>query len=305
MTFIDAAELARRVSMEAAIGALDRLFGAERLPDAPPRTRVSVDPCDLLLMPASSVDGTGVKLVTVNPANPARGLPLIHGLYVLFAPDTLAPLAMIDGAALTGLRTAAVSGLATRYLARADAHRLVIVGAGAQARTHLDAMRSVRPIASLRVVSRTIGRAQELVAQARALGLDADIADPDAVREADIVCACTTSPTPVFDGALLRDGTHVNAVGAYTPQTRELDDTTVRRGRLVVETREAALAEAGDLLIPLGAGLITPSDIIADLSEVVRGLPVRRAPSDITVFKSVGLAIEDLAVAAVAAPVAR
>jgi len=275
MTFIDAAELARLVSMEAAIDALDRLFGAERLPDAPPRTRLSVAGCDLLLMPASGVDGIGVKLVTVNPANPARGLPLIHGLYALFAPDALAPLAVIDGAALTGLRTAAVSGLATRYLARPDADRLVIFGAGAQARAHLAAMRAVRPISRLRVVSRTPDRAQELVAHARALGLDAAVAGPDAVGDADIVCACTTSPTPVFDGAL------------------------PRRGRLVVETRAAALAEAGDLLIPLGRGVITASDIVADLCEVVRGLPVRRAPGDITVFKSVGLAVEDLAIATI------
>ena len=300
MRFIDAAELARLVPMEKAIAALDSAFGAARLPAAPQRTHLAVEGGDLLLMPAAGEGGVGVKLVTVTPSNPARGLPLIHGLYVLFAPDTLAPLAAIDGAALTGLRTAAVSGLATRYLARPDARRLVIFGAGTQARAHLDAMSAVRPIAQARVVSRSREKAERFVEIARELGLDAAVASPDAVADADIVCACTTSPTPVFDGSLLREGTHVNAVGAYTPTTRELDDVTVRRSRLVVETREAALAEAGDLLIPLQAGIIARSNIVADLSEVVRGAPVRRATADITVFKSVGVAYEDLAVAAIA-----
>ncbi len=300
MDFIDAAELARRVSVAAAIDALDRAFGAGALPQAPPRTHLSVAGGDLLLMLAAGAAGTGVKLVTVNPANPAHGLPLIHGLYVLFAPESLAPVAVIDGAALTALRTAAVSGLATRYLAHAGACRLIIFGAGTQARAHLDAMRAVRPITSVRVVSRTPNKALRLVEQARALGLDADAAGPNIVADADIVCACTTSPTPLFDGALLPEGAHVNAVGAYTPTTRELDDVTVRRSRLVVETREAALAEAGDLLIPLQAGIIARSNIVADLSEVVRGAPVRRATADITVFKSVGVAFEDLAVAAIA-----
>ncbi len=300
MDFIDAAELARRVSMAAAIDALDRAFGAGALPETPPRTHLSVASGDLLLMPAAGAAGAGVKLVTVNPANPARGLPLIHGLYVLFAPESLAPLAVIDGAALTALRTAAVSGLSTRYLAHAGARHLVIFGAGTQARAHLDAMRAVRPITRVWVVSRTPEGARRLVEQARAMGLDADVAGPDIVTEADIVCACTTSPTPLFDGALLPEGAHVNAVGAYTPATREIDDATVRRGRLVVETREAALAEAGDLIIPLRSGIIARADIVADLSEVVRGATVRRAPADITVFKSVGVAFEDLAVAAIA-----
>jgi len=300
LRFIDGAELARCVPMEAAIAALDRMFRGEEPPDAPQRTHLPVAGGELLLMPATGARGTGVKLVTVNPSNAVRGLPLIHGLYALFAPDTLAPVAIVDGAALTGLRTAAVSGLATRYLARPDARRLVIFGAGVQARAHLDAMRAARPIAHTWIVSRTREKAERLVAYARDVGLDAAIAGPEAVAEADIVCACTTSPTPLFDGSLLREGAHVNAVGAYTRATRELDDATMRRGRLVVETREAALAEAGDLIIPLDAGIISRDDIVADLSALARGTSVRRSPADITVFKSVGLASEDLAVAAAA-----
>jgi ornithine cyclodeaminase/alanine dehydrogenase-like protein (mu-crystallin family) len=251
----------------------------------------------LLLMPASSQAGTGVKLVTVNPANPLRGAPLIHGLYVLFDPERLAPRMLVDGAALTGLRTAAVSGVATRHLAPANARRLVLFGAGTQAWAHLDAMQAVRPVEQVTVVSRSAEPAERLAARAREHGLDADIGGPDAVAEADLVCTCTTSPAPVFDGALLPDGAHVNAVGAFTPDTRELDDEAVRRGRLVVERREAALEEAGDLLIPLRAGVIDEQRIVADLFAVCRGeAQVRRDEGDVTVFKSVGLALEDLAV---------
>ena len=127
--------------------------------------------------------------------------------------------------------------------------------------------------------------------------MDAAAAGPEAVADADIICTCTTSDQPVFDGRLLPDGVHVNAVGAYRPESRELDDETIGRAKIVVETREAALAEAGDLLIPIGAGLIRPSDIAADLGEVVRGANVRTSSDDVTVFKSVGVAFEDLAVA--------
>ncbi|HEX6262059.1 MAG TPA: ornithine cyclodeaminase family protein, partial [Actinomycetota bacterium] len=268
------------------------------LSQAPLRSHVKVGEADLLLMPAvERGGGAGVKLVTVNPENPDRGLPLIHGVYVLFAPGSLEPVAVVDGAALTGLRTAAVSGVATRHLALPDASRLVIFGAGTQARTHLDAMIAVRPIERLTVVSRTAERAQDLVERARDLGLDARVGEPSNVREADIVCTCTTSPTPVFSGGDLSDGVHVNAVGAYTPDTRELDAETLRRGRVVVETREAALAEAGDLLLAIEEGAFSTDAIVADLTQVVRGTEVRTSDGDLTVFKSVGVAFEDLAVA--------
>ncbi|MGH2676626.1 MAG: ornithine cyclodeaminase family protein, partial [Actinomycetota bacterium] len=217
--------------------------------------------------------------------------------YLLFAPGTLSPEAVIEGGALTALRTAAVSGLATRYLARPDARRLVLFGAGVTANAHLDAMLAVRPFRVVRVVSRSPGPAEALAARARGAGLDAGVAGPDAVIEADVVCTCTTSSQPVFDGTLLAAGAHVNAIGAYRPDMRELDDETVRRARVVVETREAAMAEAGDLLIPIETGVIDPEHVVADLSELVRGAPVRRGPEDVTLFKSVGLAAEDLAVA--------
>ncbi|MGH2740660.1 MAG: ornithine cyclodeaminase family protein [Actinomycetota bacterium] len=278
--------------------AIDILEGAFRgtLPSAPQRTRIQVGAGHLLLMAAED-GGVGVKLVTVNPPNSKHGAPIVQAVYVLFSQDTLSPVATFDGAALTALRTASVSGLATRYLAREDAGDLVIFGAGVQATAHLEAMREVRTIRRLTVVSRTQERAESLAAMARAEGIEASLGTADAIEGADIVCTCTTSAEPVFDGSLLRPGVHVNAIGAYTPDTRELDDETVRRGKIVVETRAAALEEAGDLLIPLRAGVIDGAAILAELPEIVRAEGFRRDPEDITVFKSVGVAFEDLVVA--------
>lgn len=297
LPFIGPEELTRALPMVAAVDALEAAFGSGALPETPRRAVVDTASGDLLLMPAHGEPGVGVKLVTVTPGNPGRGLPLIHGLYVLFEGETQAPRALIDGAALTALRTAAVSGLATRHLARSEAGRLVIFGAGMQAASHLEAMRAVRPVDRVTVVSRTRERAEALAERALAAGLEARVGGPETVAEADLVCTCTTSDVPVFEGSLLQPGAHVNAVGAYRPEARELDDETVRRGRLVVETREAALAEAGDLLIPIGAGVISEADIVADLGEVAHGATVRRGPEDVTVFKSVGVAFEDLVVA--------
>ena len=290
-------DLQKLLPMEAAVDALEEAFGGARLPEAPQRAHLDVGTGDLLLMPAWSEQSVGVKLVTVNQSNPAAGLPLINGLYVLFSHGTLQPLAVFDAATLTGIRTAAVSGLATRHLSRPDVGRLVIFGAGAQARYHLEAMLAVRAFKEVICVSRTTWRAEEFVLQIETFGIKGSVGKPDDVSRADVVCTCTTSSKPVFDGSRLSPGTHVNAVGAYKPTTRELDDTAVSRGPLVVETRKAALAEAGDLLIPMKLGVIDDSAIVADLAEVVSGKLVRRDPSDITVFKSVGIAFEDLVVA--------
>lgn len=295
--FVDAQELAHRLPMHAAIDALEGAFRDGDPSATPPRSSVETPQGALLLMPAVGERGVGVKLVTLTAANPDRGMPLIHALYVLFDAETQAPRLLIDGAALTALRTAAVSGLATRHLARGDASRLVIFGAGVQARSHLDAMASVRPVREVTIVSRSRERAEPLVSAALAGGIDAVIGDPDAVRAADIVCTCTTASDPLFDGALLNDGAHVNAVGSFQPQTREVDSETVRRARVVVETRAAAMDEAGDLLVPIGEGVIDDRHVVADLQELVRGVEVRRSSTDITLFESVGLAFEDLAVA--------
>lgn len=295
LVVLDEVGLRARLSMVGAIDALERAFPDDTVV-APDRLHLEVATGDLLVMPAAGVAGAGVKLVTVTPANADRDLPLIHGLYVLFDATTGAPRALVDGAALTALRTAAVSGLATRHLARPDARRLVVFGAGAQARSHVEAMRAVRAIDHLTIVSRTHARAAALVDEIRATGLDAAVGTPDAVAGADLVCTCTTSDEPVVAGADLAPGVHVNAVGAYRPTSRELDTDAIVGTRVVVEERAAALAEGGDLAIPVADGDLDPDDLVADLAQVVAGATVRRHDDDRTVFKSVGLAREDLAV---------
>jgi ornithine cyclodeaminase len=298
--FVGAEELARLLPMAAAIDALEAAFGAGSLPEAPLRSNLDTADGSLLLMPATGPQGIGVKLVTLTPSNPERGLPFIHAAYALFEAGTQALRAIVDGAALTALRTGAVSGLATRYLARPDARRLAIFGAGVQARSHLEAMRAVRPIEEVLVISRTPERAESLVREAVTAGLDNRVGEPSDVGSADLVCTCTTSPSPVLDGGLLAPGAHVNAVGAYTHETREVDTEGVRRAKVVVETREAAMAEAGDLLLAIDEGAIGPEHVLADLSQVVGGASVRTSDEDLTLFKSVGVAFEDLVVASAA-----
>ena len=291
MRLIDADELRRLLPMRAAIDALEAAFAAG-VPPVPLRMHATTPDGDLLMMPAAAAQGLGIKLITLTAANPGRGLPLVQGAYALFSPGTQAPEAVIDGAALTALRTGAVSGLATRWLARRDARRLVVFGAGVQARSHVEAVRAVRDIDDVVIVSRSRAAAEALATE---LGGRAGGAGD--VVDADIVCTCTTSPEPVFDGALLPAGAHVNAVGAYTPETREVDTVAVVRSQVVVETREVAMAEAGDLLLPIAEGAVDAGHAVADLSETVRGNVVRRSPEDLTLFVSVGMAFEDLVVA--------
>jgi ornithine cyclodeaminase/alanine dehydrogenase-like protein (mu-crystallin family) len=294
---IGAEELRARLPMAAAIDALDEAFRTLDPEAGPLRTEVETPRGSLLLMPAFGDRGVGVKLVTLTPANPGRGFPFIHASYVLFEPETQSPEAILDGTALTALRTAAVSGLATRHLAREDASVLVVFGAGVQARSHLEAMCTVRRVTHLVVVSRSPAAVDALVQEGVDRGLEARPGDPAAVADAHLICTCTTSEEPLFDGSLLRPGAHVNAVGSHRPASRELDTETVRRGRLIVETRGVALSEAGDLVIPIAEGAIAADHVAADLAETVRGAEVRRSPEDVTVFKSVGMAFEDLVVA--------
>jgi ornithine cyclodeaminase/alanine dehydrogenase-like protein (mu-crystallin family) len=284
---LDAAALRAALPWPRAIAALKAAFRDEDPGATPPRSHLAVPGGELLLMPAHGAAGLGVKLVTLAPGNPAQGLPFIHGAYVLFSAGELVPEALLDGTELTAIRTAAVSALATETLARPDARALVVFGAGTQARAHVEAMRAVRPIDSVAIVGRDPARARALADE-----LGAEVAGPEAVAGADLVCTCTTSAEPLFDGAWLAPGTHVNAIGAYRPDLRELDEIAMRRATVVVETRAAALAEAGDVI---GAGL--EPDRLIELGDVVRGAAGRPDRDAITVFKSVGLALEDLAVA--------
>lgn len=297
MRLIDADELRRLLPMAAAIDALEEGFRSQDPSATPVRSHVETPAGSVLLMPAAGDGGVGVKLVTISPGNPSRGEPFLHAVYVLFDAATQAPEVVIDGSALTALRTAAVSGLATRLLAVEDARALVIFGAGVQATSHLEAMLAVRPVELVTIVSRTPARAEALVEIARSAGTRASVGGPDAIASVDLVCTCTTSDVPLFEGRSLPPGVHVNAVGAYLPGARELDTEAVRRARVVVETRNAALAEAGDLLIPIEEGAIGPDHIVADLRELVSGVPVRKSGDDITLFESVGISFEDLVVA--------
>jgi ornithine cyclodeaminase/alanine dehydrogenase-like protein (mu-crystallin family) len=297
MQLLDAAAIQERLSMRAAIDALATGFRDVDPSAGPLRIHVDTAAGTLLLMPASGAAGVGVKLVTLTPDNAARSLPFVNAVYVLFDPASQTPEAVLDGAALTALRTAAVSGLATDRLANPSATRLAIFGAGVQARAHLEAMLAVRPVEEVTIVSRTPGPAERLAEAARERGVDASVGDAGAVSRADLVCTCTTSDTPLFEGDHLEAGAHVNAVGSYRPTSRELDTRAMERARVVVESREAAFEEAGELVIPIDAGAFGPEHVVADLSELVRGADVRTSPSDVTVFKSVGLAFEDLIVA--------
>jgi ornithine cyclodeaminase len=290
-------ELRARLSMTAAIDALDAAFAREDPSlTSPLRTTLATPAGTLLSMPAAGEAGVGVKLVTLSEFNPQRGLPFTQAVYVLFDGTTQAPEAVIDGAELTALRTAAVSGLATRRLANPDASRLVVFGAGVQATAHVEAMHAVRPLSEVVVVGRDPGRTAALVAFANGLGVEARTGTPADVATADLVCTCTTSAVSVFDGHDLADGVHVNAVGAYLADQRELDTETMRRAKIVVETRDVALREAGDVVMAMDEGAIE-ADGLVDLAEVVRGRTVRTAPGDVTVFVSVGVGFEDLVVA--------
>ncbi|MDR3373290.1 MAG: ornithine cyclodeaminase family protein [Ancalomicrobiaceae bacterium] len=262
----------------------------------------------LLMMPAwSGGEGTdayiGVKLVTVVPGNAARGVASVQGSYVLMSGVTGAPLAVLDGTTLTLLRTAAASALAARHLARRDASRLVMIGAGAMAPHLIAAHASVRPIREVVIWSRDPTNAEALAARLadRAYHVTAAADLDEAVASADIVSAATMSRTPLVQGRFLAPGTHVDLVGAYTPEMRESDDEAVARARVFVDTREGAMHEAGDIVVPLRNGTLTPERIEADLFDFAAGRHAGRATEEeITLFKSVGTALEDLAAARLA-----
>ena len=262
----------------------------------------------LLLMPAwtdfnaagTSAGGhIGVKIVTVSPDNNAIAKPAVMGLYLLLDGVTGEPQALIDGQRLTQWRTACASALAASYLARKDASRLLVVGAGALSSFLAKAHAAVRPIGSIRIWNRTPANAEKVAAALRAEGFPASAAGGDLeaeLGEADIISSATISTTPLIKGALLRPGTHVDLVGGFTPQMRESDDDAISRARVYVDTRAGATKEAGDIVQPLASGVLKAEAIVADLHELTRGdKPGRQGDSEITLFKSVGAALEDLA----------
>jgi ornithine cyclodeaminase/alanine dehydrogenase-like protein (mu-crystallin family) len=269
---------------------------------SPMRSRVTLDGGDLLLMPGVRAGGRGatVKLVTLVPANADRGLPLIHAIVTWFEVETGRPLAVIDGATLTAMRTGAASGVGTRLLARRDAATLAMIGAGAQAEWQVRAVIAERPIEQVLVWSRSVEGREHFAARiSQGLGVDAAAASSAeaAVRAADVICTATTSSEPVFDADWVRPGTHVNGIGAYRLDMIELPPALYAAATLVaVDAREAAREEAGDLMAAVGDGLLAEADIV-EIGTVGADFAASRNPDAITVFKSVGLAIQDVAAA--------
>jgi ornithine cyclodeaminase len=250
----------------------------------------------------------GTKIVSVFPANAARQLDSVQAAYLLLDAETGAPLALMDGRFLTGLRTAAASAVATRYMAGTGPKRLSIFGAGVQGRFHVDAMLAVADVERVQISSRSVEHAQSLAGFIRErYSLECDIAGPEtAVADSNLICTCTTSASPLFDGNLLAEGTHINAVGSFTPATRELDTQAVSRAWVIIDHETAAGREAGEIMIPLSRGEISTDHVRGTLADVVSSrVPGRQSPGQITLFKSCGFAIEDLVTARLAYEKAR
>ncbi len=256
------------------------------------------------LMPAYTAEpaALGLKVIAVFPDNHGSELDSHQGIVALFDTQNGRPLAILEASEITAIRTAAASGLATRLLAREDASELAILGSGTQARTHLEAMAAVRPLSGVRVFSPHREHREKFAAQAcQRLSLPVRAVDSaeEAVRGADLICTTTTSADPVVHGDWIQAGAHINAAGASVASARELDTESVVRARLFVDCRESAVNEAGDFLIPQQEGAVTDDHIQGELGEILLGrIQGRQSADEVTLFKSLGVAVEDLAAAA-------
>lgn len=304
MLQLDATATAARLSFEALIPALRRAFAEEGCEVPLRHTHRIADPAgaggSVLLMPAWKPGGLfGLKTVMIFPGNGARGLPGLHSLYTLFDASTGVPLAQLDGNEITTRRTAAAAALAASFLARADATRLLVLGCGRVARLLPEAMRCVRPITRVQVWNHRPEGAIALAREWREQGIDVQaVTDLDAaVHEADIVSCATLASAPLVRGAQLREGTHLDLIGSFTPQMRECDAACFARSRVFVDTEEA-LAKSGDVLGAVAEGAFEAARLQGTLAQLVRGERAgRREAGEITLFKAVGNALEDLAAA--------
>ena len=317
MRALTAAEIRALVPMRTAVELMKTVFAAYSAGETVTPLRTPVNMPDgrgvTLFMPAFVPAGdatpaaVGAKIVSVFSGNPARGLPTINAIVVLVDPETGVPLGILEGATITALRTGAVSGAATDLLARPDASTLAIVGAGAQGVTQAAAVCAVRDIREIRVadvsVASTASFAERLAVWNAAAAERVRPASEveHAVRDADVICTATTATQAVFDDAWLAPGTHINAVGAYTPTMQEIPDATIARARIVVDATEAARHEAGDLIQAIGRGVIAEDALRTELGHLVSGRAAgRQSVDEITLFKSVGNAIQDMIVAGMA-----
>jgi len=299
---LSASDIDRAIDMRGAIEVMSAAFMqlAAGRANVPQRLGLTTDTGLVLAMPGFLPDerALAIKIVTVFPDNSRLELPSIFGLVVVLDALTGAPLALMEGGRVTAVRTGATSGLATNLMARQDARTVALFGAGVQARTQLAGVRAVRHIREVRIVARRTDAAERFARELADVTVRI-VDDPsEAIRGADIVITATTSSTPLFSGRDLEPGTHINAIGAYAPSMREVDSVAVERSRVVVDTRDGARAEAGDLIIPVREGVISFDHIKAELGEVVNGtIHGRTSKKEITLFKSVGHAAQDVALA--------
>ncbi|MEW5909341.1 MAG: ornithine cyclodeaminase family protein [Thermodesulfobacteriota bacterium] len=295
-------EIRESLPMKEAIEAMGKAFGqlSKKQAAVPLRGRLETDAGVTLLMPAYLKKSRefGVKVVSVYENNSSLGFPVVSAVVLVLDPDTGFPKALMDGSTLTAIRTGAGGGLAAKLLSRKESRVVAIFGAGVQARAQLEGVRAVRSISEVRIISRTRKSAVRLAEEIKSWLNPPIVILPerakDAVSGADIVVTATTSPEPLFDGNDLSPGSHVTGVGSFMPTMREVDETTVRRSYVVADSREACLAEAGDIIIP-------HAHIHAEIGEIVNGdKPGRISPDQITFFKSVGVAVQDASAASAA-----
>ena len=314
MRILTRADVQQSISMRDAIQVMKDAFAQLSANEtiAPLRLNIPIEKHNgiTLFMPAylRSSEALAVKIVGVHYDNPKRGLPLIHAVVIAMDAETGRSLALIEGSSLTAIRTAAGAGAATDFLARADARIGVVFGAGVQGRTAIQAICAARALETVYLFSRTKSKAESLAKELRGKGgVPSDIRVLDStpeniantVRQADIIYCATTSATPLFDGSDVKPGTHVNAVGTFMHDRREVDSTFIKRcNKIVVDAYSGALTEAGDLLIPMEEGVISESGIYAELGEISGGVKSgRTTAAEITFFKSVGNAVQDAAIA--------
>ncbi|MEW6406369.1 MAG: hypothetical protein AB1649_31685 [Chloroflexota bacterium] len=307
MLILNAENVRKALPMDQAIQAMKQAYVAlsSGKADVPLRIHLAIPPHEglSLFMPAyvqtDDVEALAVKVVSLFPKNPARGLAFIQAAVIAFEADTGRALALLEGSTLTAIRTGAASGAAIDVLSRPNSRVAAIFGAGAQGRTQLEAACTARNIEQAWVYDSNMERAASFAKEMAGVGRNPRDLRPaataqEATRDADIICTATTSKSPVFDDAELKPGVHISAIGAYTPEMVEAPPETVRRAKVVVDSRSASLAEAGDLIQPMQSGLITESHIFAELGEVISGKrPGRESDEEITLFKSVGIAVQD------------
>lgn len=300
-------DVARLLPMAEAIEVVDRVMRdvARRTATLPLRSVLPVGGANRMgVMPGAIADPAcfGVKLVSLFPGNPAQGLSSHRGAMVLFEAETGGAIALMDASLLTAIRTAAASAVATRALARTQAAHLAIIGYGEQAEHHLEAMLAVRPITRLSVAGRSAGRAAAFAARARAIHPHLATHSGDDIRAAvagaDIVCTVTAAPAPILMGDWLAQGAHVNVVGASVPTMREVDDRFVERAAIWVDYMPSTLAQAGEIVDMIAAGRLAETDLRGEIGQVLAGaIPGRAGADQITVYRSLGIAAQDLAAA--------